>query len=258
MPKCDCPVAGNRTPSANRPAMCAAIHFLCKDCYACRCQHYWIVLSTRDDRYLCIAHADLSAIGHRLHGWHAGLDEDPAPAHGSDDSLIESLTSRGVITGDRSQGKPFTDSDYPVTVQGAQTPGSTASASRGLPWLGRFLLACSTIDWLLRTRSLSHTLARIERRRLRIDARVPNWNTARGARLIAAFKSLRPLYPRPYLCLFDSLAQLEFLARSGLFPRLVFGVIAEPFQAHCWLQDGSAVLNDDLERVRKFKPILSI
>jgi hypothetical protein len=76
--------------------------------------------------------------------------------------------------------------------------------------------------------------------------------------VIAAFKNLRPLYPRPYLCLFDSLALLEFLASYGSFPRVVFGVVADPFQAHCWLQEGNVVLDDDLERVGRYKPILSM
>jgi hypothetical protein len=51
---------------------------------------------------------------------------------------------------------------------------------------------------------------------------------------------------------------LEFLASYRFLPQVVFGVIADPFQAHCWLQEGNVVLNDDLERVGKYKPILSM
>jgi hypothetical protein len=57
--------------------------------------------------------------------------------------------------------------------------------------------------------------------------------------------------------LFESLALLEFLARYNFFPQVVFGVVADPFQAHCWLQEGSTILNDDLERVGRYRPILS-
>jgi hypothetical protein len=58
--------------------------------------------------------------------------------------------------------------------------------------------------------------------------------------------------------LFDSLALLEFLAVYRFFPRIVFGVVADPFQAHCWLQDDAVVLNDDLERLGKYQPILNM
>jgi hypothetical protein len=74
--------------------------------------------------------------------------------------------------------------------------------------------------------------------------------------LIATFQLLRPLFPRPYLCLFDSLALFEFLAGHDCFPHLIFGVVADPFEAHCWLQAGTVVLNDNLERTGRYKPIL--
>jgi hypothetical protein len=72
------------------------------------------------------------------------------------------------------------------------------------------------------------------------------------------FDSLRLFYPRPYLCLFDSLALIHFLARFGLYPDWVFGVQADPFEAHCWVQAGSVVLNDTVERVSAFTPIMYV
>jgi hypothetical protein len=74
----------------------------------------------------------------------------------------------------------------------------------------------------------------------------------------AAFHALRQYYPREYLCLFDSLALVEFLARYDVFPHWVFAVKMEPFGAHCWVQDGSVVLNDTVEYVREFTPIMVI
>ena len=63
---------------------------------------------------------------------------------------------------------------------------------------------------------------------------------------------------RSYLCLFDSLALIHFLARFRVFPDWVFGVTADPFEAHCWVQTGGVVLNDTVERVSAFTPIMSI
>jgi hypothetical protein len=60
------------------------------------------------------------------------------------------------------------------------------------------------------------------------------------------------------VCLFDSLALIHFLAQYGLYPDWVFGVSADPFEAHCWVQAGQVVLNDTVERVSAFTPILTI
>ena len=76
-------------------------------------------------------------------------------------------------------------------------------------------------------------------------------------RLASIFNVWRAYYVRPSLCLFDSLCLLEFLACYALFPKWVFGVNAEPFQAHCWVQEGTAVLNDTVERVSAYTPIMS-
>jgi hypothetical protein len=74
----------------------------------------------------------------------------------------------------------------------------------------------------------------------------------------AIFRKLRPWYPRPYLCLYDALALIEFLARRKLFPMWVFGVQAQPFGAHCWLQAGDVLLNEGTEYAAQFTPIMTV
>jgi hypothetical protein len=37
----------------------------------------------------------------------------------------------------------------------------------------------------------------------------------------------------------------------------VFGVMATPFAAHCWIQDDQAILNDHYDRVSRFAPIFA-
>jgi hypothetical protein len=243
-------------PLAPSAPMDVALHFLSNDCHACKCDGYWIILSTSQDRYLCVTHADLSAIGHRLSGWVAGIATNDRQPNCQNVGLIASLISKRVITPDPSRGKPFEDSNLPAMERSMEMPA--IPVGRSPVRLTRFFSACWSIAWRLRTASLSSILARIERRRRSAESKGIVANLESSAELVAVFKSLRPLYPRPYLCLFDSLAQLEFLAAFGHCPRLVFGVVADPFQAHCWLQERSVVLNDDLERVRKFKPILSV
>src|SRR5690606_34015356 len=57
-------------------------------------------------------------------------------------------------------------------------------------------------------------------------------------------------------CLVRSLALRHYLNHHGASATIVFGVTACPFKAHCWLQDGDLVLNDELDAVAPFTPIL--
>jgi hypothetical protein len=235
------------------------MYFLSMDCFVCNTQSYWIVLNAKRDKYLCVTHADLASIGHRLYGWRnqSNAIQNPPQFDLEADTLIASLTANGIITSNPSNGKPFAESECPQCDRSMEVVELNSPMKRSFFCVARFFLACMRIDWLLRKKRLSRILAKIERRRIRVRSSTVFHNATCTARLIAAFKHLRPLYPRPYLCLFDSLALLEFLASYRSFPRVVFGVVADPFQAHCWLQEGNVVLNDDLERVAKYKPILS-
>jgi len=236
------------------------MYFLSKDCFVCNTQDYWIILSASRDKYLCVTHADLMSIGRRLYGWQGqGNTAENFPQFGvEEDTLIASLMSYGIITSNPSDGKPFAESECPVRESAIEMLEPVALVKLSLFCVIRFFLACAKIDWQLRAKDLFRTLVRLERRRLCVQSSAAGPNFAHASRLIAVFRHLRPLYPRPYLCLFDSLALLEFLASYRAFPRVVFGVVADPFQAHCWLQEGNVVLNDDLERVGRYKPIMSI
>lgn len=77
-------------------------------------------------------------------------------------------------------------------------------------------------------------------------------------RRAVVFRRLLPWAPVQGQCLFQARLLLDFLARGGLGADWVFGVRTWPFAAHCWLQVGDVVLNDTLERVSRFKPILVI
>lgn len=58
-------------------------------------------------------------------------------------------------------------------------------------------------------------------------------------------------------CLVRGLAMRTMLARRGLSVDLVIGVML-PFAAHCWLQSGTILLSDPLDRVANFTPLLTV
>jgi len=59
-------------------------------------------------------------------------------------------------------------------------------------------------------------------------------------------------------CLPRSIATAHMMIDRGLCPELVIGVCLQPFSAHCWVQHGPMLVNDTLDRVRNYTPILVI
>jgi hypothetical protein len=215
---------------------------------------YWIVLNISRDRYYCLQHEDFVAVGLESA---ASVDKccpQAAPRRDESGATLRSLISAGIVTSNPDLGKPFADTPlvYHSDVL-ANQDHLPAVSPFALP---RFFTACVWTDWSLRNRPIDLTLATLRVRRDRLVDRAPE-DRELVARLVGVFNRLRPLYPRSYRCLFDALALLDFLVRHGLSPKIVFGVIADPFQAHCWLQLGTLLINEDDERVRRFAPIMS-
>lgn len=79
----------------------------------------------------------------------------------------------------------------------------------------------------------------------------------RVAKLVWTFKRLLPWTPGQGACLYRAFVLLGLLRRAGQDAVWVFGVRTWPFGAHCWLQIGQAVLDDDPERVAAYTPIMA-
>lgn len=116
-------------------------------------------------------------------------------------------------------------------------------------------VACRRADQLLRRTHISRIVAAVRDRKKRQTMSAPE---ERLRDWTATFGQLRPWYPRDYRCLFDSLALIEFLARRGGYPDWLFGVQAQPFAAHCWVQVKGELLNESLEYASQFTPIMSV
>lgn len=72
------------------------------------------------------------------------------------------------------------------------------------------------------------------------------------------FRDARRWIPIESHCLTDSLALLTYLRDRGQGAMLVFGAKLDPFAAHCWLQAGDLLLNDSIDRIEIFTPVLAI
>ncbi|WP_310531292.1 lasso peptide biosynthesis B2 protein [Novosphingobium sp.] len=81
---------------------------------------------------------------------------------------------------------------------------------------------------------------------------------SKGARVVRAFEQARLLRSTADRCLPRSIALALCLAARQCRVHVVLGVKLAPFAAHCWVQDGGAVLNDSLEEVQRYSPILVV
>ncbi|BBE32398.1 lasso peptide biosynthesis B2 protein [Sphingosinicella microcystinivorans] len=85
----------------------------------------------------------------------------------------------------------------------------------------------------------------------------PQALTPRGTpeQLARRFLRLRGLIPASGRCLPASLLLINFLRLGGIAADLVIGVRTHPFEAHCWVETGGKVLNDEICYCRSFSPI---
>jgi len=79
-----------------------------------------------------------------------------------------------------------------------------------------------------------------------------------AASVVQAFEHARFLRSPAERCLPRSLAVALCLARHGVHADVVLGVKLGPFAAHCWAECGDQVLNDTVEEVARYTPILAV
>lgn len=77
-------------------------------------------------------------------------------------------------------------------------------------------------------------------------------------RIVAAFVATRAWFNEHDRCLLRSLAIAHRLAAIGATPTVVLAVKLQPFGAHCWVQLGDRLVNDRIDIVRHYTPILAI
>lgn len=248
--------------------MTAPQYQLSDDVYFCVSDMRIVFLDLRRNKYFCLSRHN-SVVANRLLAQVTKPDPKPdteltygntlTVSRDDDDgmnALARALFEGGLLT--QGQHRISKNVANPVTapldsILKQPQPHWTV---RTLP-IASFFHAAVVASWKLRWYSLQQTVESVRNRQ---NGRTPVQQSRHHElyRLVAAFHHLRPYYGRKYLCLYDSLALLEFLARHRLFPQWVFGVTAEPFSAHCWVQDKSCVLNDSVECVRGYTPIMVV
>jgi hypothetical protein len=235
-------------------------YFLSKHAFMCMTQGYAVFLDVRKDKYSALPLAEALQVQNALAGWPIPIAPGPKEADSSsgDARLLQELREEGLITDDEMTGKAAN----PVTIE--EPTSDLRSLMHGTPSVPRlhtkhFVSAWARITIAMRTRSLEHLIERVRQRKATSRHAESPPDLCQVRPHITSYFELQPRFFSSHnTCLRNSLTLIEYLARNDLFPTWVLGVHMEPWSAHSWVQGGSVVLNDTVERVRSFTPILAI
>lgn len=206
----------------------------------CRVDDGLIFLDVGHDRYFRLPpHLERALINY--------LEQDAA-------SDITPLVERQILTDAAAQPGHEPVSALPVPTRSAIERPIQLHGTRILAAL-EVLVIVSTVRRQLKQRPLKDVLAALMAARHRGRPQPPEEDEARLIETIDTFRRARPYVPIEPVCLLDSIALTHFLARRGLRVHIVFGVTAEPFSAHCWVQAADMVLNDTVGHATSYTQI---
>ncbi|WP_374276057.1 lasso peptide biosynthesis B2 protein [Brevundimonas sp.] len=196
--------------------------------HAARCAGDLVLLDTRSDAYLHVPDPE-----HRLEL--VDLQGVRAPA-----AYIEQLAVAGLLTSEPFRGRrPLPDAPR-RSQQGKLTIAALRDAVRLIATLkdvGDVSLGSCLAKRALRPR----------------PDQAPSPDAA-----VAVFALALPFIKGQGACLWRCAVLDDVIDRAGGYADWVFGVRLWPFSAHCWLQIGDAVLDDDPDRISLYSPILAI
>ena len=200
-----------------------------------------------------------SLLAYTPQGIHRAIAVDPAQQSGgraSDMELISELLHNHLLTTVDDTAPPIR-ADIPLPEDDLLSAQYSVPHSIGIRDAARFFAACLVATWRLRHTRVEEIVGAVERRKL-LRALSHPVELSQARRLVRTFSRLRPLFPRNFLCLFDSLALLEFLARYDCYPTWVFAVKFDPWAAHCWVQEGPITFDEDAAEARNYCPVMTI
>jgi hypothetical protein len=172
-------------------------------------------------------------------------------------TAVKELLDGGLLTTDRSAGKNICSTRAELALEPLLDSETQMQPRLRISHLYRFIAACTIASARLRWGRLENTVRAVERRKASCSPDT-QFDIDKARELTAAFRTLRSLFPRNYLCLYDSLALLEFLSRFEIYPTWVFGIKLEPWAAHCWVQHGQFVFNEGVEEAAAYTPIMAV
>jgi hypothetical protein len=233
-------------------------YFLSKHAFACLSGSSVVLLDLKADRYLALEGSRACSLDGLVAGWPTLATGALLPTVEVGHRVAASMLKRGLLTSERSQGKELAPPLVAAPVDTAMDPACEGEMPLRLKHLLSFVAALMAAKLHLRFRSMEWIVGDVRRRRAKTICREGEHELAirQWARLFDRLRAFT--YNAHDACLFDSLAMLYFLLREGFQPQWVIGVRSSPsFMAHSWIQHGGTVLNDGIDRVSVYTPIMA-
>lgn len=235
-----------------------AHYYLSTNVFLCLDEQHYVVLDLRRDQYLCVERDKFDLLTPLFAKHLARTSPESIRALSAEgESLASQLIQRGVLTTTPDSGKPviLTHVLQPSrSLAGRRARLCPEAVVHAVP----FILASQRANNLLGKYPLQDAVNAVRERKRHAQLAGHIFDARKATKLVEAFNTLRSFFPRNYLCLFDSLALVEFLARYKLYPTWVFAVHANPFTAHCWVQEGDLALDETIEELQAYKPIMAV
>ena len=234
-------------------------YYLAKHAFTCFADHHMVFLDLQTDEYSCLGREDSDAVRDILTG---DGETEVRRTDNTDDTVagavVDALLQKGLLVRNEADGKQVCQPSVaePIRSTASLLDGPVPDVRPSHVW--NFFAACARASCSLRWNSIERTVRGVQKfsRREIVDTHARDESTIID--LFRVYRGLRPFYPRPYLCMFDSLSLVLFLASYDVYPQWVYGVKIEPFAAHCWVQAGGLVVNDIVDNVREYTPIMSV
>ena len=229
------------------------------DAYACLANRHLVFADLRSDQYRCLNRNNTATLVHAFPGFQGAGALQGITTTATDAAELERIMnglSKAGLVSNLATGRPFAPIRIPAPSISLAGDMSYPIPRFRLHHFISFVYTSIKASGKLRLQSIQRTVRQVEVRRHRLRAKECCSRDSMHE-LCLIFHCMRPYYARSYLCRFDSLALIEFLAPHHCFPLWVFGVRCEPFGAHCWVQDDEYVLNDSVEVVQQYTPIMA-
>jgi hypothetical protein len=249
-------------PAASRSAVITqqATYFLCDQAYCCEFEDGAIILDMRKTAYLGIDAQNLPHLRACVQNWPKSQRcdaDDTCAGTPAFEKLAADLLARGILTTMRTNTRSL-EFAHPTTAMANIEWGAAprpVPATRLLPFVASLLW----VLWGCRAHRLASLLGWIRCHQASIHRDEKSSSRCVDGELLRSFWRRRILFYTAYRhCLFDSLVLSVFLTRRMVPCTLMIGVSTKPFAAHAWVQAGDCVLNDTVEHVLTFTPILAV
>lgn len=219
--------------------------------HVCQCGGRLVFLNLKTDRYLALGFSQSEMVSQLLTGEVDGVNVTPQVR-----TLVDRLQACGLLVSTAAPAPALAPCvSTPVkSFLGFTCPRQAITARETL----RFFQASRTANRMLKAQPIINIIDRVRMRKANRQFEANSATADQVCGLVHNFGRLRPIYRRPALCLFDSLALLEFLSKYGHYPAWVFGVTVDPFAAHCWVQNGDTLYNDHPDIVSHYTPIMVV